>query len=66
MDNTFDIVEKYVDEHMDEIIDILRKEYLNKIANIIDVLVGDAVVYEYPMFIDKDEHLWYNKFNKWS
>lgn len=71
MDNTFDILEKYVDEHMDEILDILRKEYLSKIANIIDVLVGDAVTplaYEFPtpISIDKDEHIWYNTFNKWN
>lgn len=69
--NTFNVLEKYVDEHMDEILDILRKEYLNKISNIIDVLVGDAVtplVYEFPtpICIDKDKHLWYNTFNKWS
>ena len=73
MDNNFDILEKYVDEHMDEILDILRKEYLSKLTNIKDMLVGTAVVqpltYEFyptPICIDKDEHLWYNKFNKWN
>ena len=66
--NTFDILEKYIDEHIDEILDILRKEYLNKLAKVEDVLVGKAVAYEFPtpIPIDKDEHMWYNKFNKWS
>lgn len=63
--DSFDILEKYVDE-------ILTKEYLSKIANIIDVLVSQAVTrpltYEFltPIFIDKDEHMWYNTFNKWN
>ena len=66
----FDILEKYVDEHMNEILDILRKEYLSKLAKVEDVLVGKAVVRPlFPNFnfvIDNDEHIWYNKFNKWS
>ena len=68
MDNTFDILEKYVDEHMDEILDILRKEYLSKLTKVEDVLVGKAVTYEFPkpICIDKDEHMWYNTFNKWN
>ena len=68
MDNTFDIIEKYVDEHMDEILDILRKEYLSKLTKVEDMLVGKAVNYEFPkpISIDKDEHMWYNTFDKWS
>lgn len=69
MDDTFDILNKYVDEHMDEIIlDIIKKEYLSKFIKIEDVLVGKAVTYEFPMpiCIDNDEHMWYNTFNKWS
>lgn len=66
--NTFDILEKYVDEHIDEILDILRKDYLSKLTKVEDVLVGTAVAYEFPkpISIDNDEHMWYNKFNKWS
>lgn len=66
--DTFDILEKYVDEHMDEILDILRKEYLSRLTKVEDVLVGKVVTYEFPtpICIDKDEHMWYNKFNKWS
>ena len=57
--DTFDILEKYVDEHMDEILDILRKEYLSRLAKVEDVLVGKAVIYEFPtpISIDKDEHV---------
>lgn len=67
MDNTFDILEKYVDEHMDEILDILRKEYLSKLSKVEDILVGKAVTYEFPKIpIDNNEHIWYNTFNKWS
>lgn len=64
----FDILEKYVDEHMDEISDILRKEYLRKLTKVEDILVGKAVNYEFPKptLIDNNEHMWYNKFNKWS
>lgn len=64
----FDILEKYVDEHMDEILDILRKEYLSKLTKVEDVLVGKAVTYDFPKPtpIDNNEHMWYNKFNKWS
>ena len=66
--DTFDILEKYVDEHIDEILDILRKEYLSKLAKVEDVLVGKAVTYEFPKPtpIDNNEHMWYNNFNKWS
>ena len=66
--NTFNILEKYVDEHMDEILDILRKEYLSKLTKVEDILVGKAVTYEFPkpICIDNDEHMWYNTFNKWS
>lgn len=68
MDNTFDILDKYVDEHMDEILDIIKKEYLSKFIKIEDVLVGKAATYEFPspIFIDNDEHMWYNTFNKWN
>ena len=77
IDNTFDILDKYVDEHMDEILDIiLRKEYLSKLTKVEDILVGKAVVrplayeyYEYyptPISIDNNEHMWYNTFNKWN
>ena len=64
----FDILEKYVDEHIDEILDILRKEYLSKLAKVEDVLVGKAVTYEFPtsICIDNNEHMWCNTFNKWS
>jgi hypothetical protein len=63
----FDILEKYVDEHMDEILDILRKEYLSKLTKVEDILIGKAV-YDFPtpIFIDNNEHMWYNTFNKWS
>lgn len=69
--DTFYILEKYVDEHMDEILDILRKEYLSKLTKVEDILVGEAVNYELfpiptPISIDNNEHMWYNKFNKWS
>lgn len=66
--NTFDILEKYVDEHISEISDILRKEYLSKLTKIEDILVGKAVDYKFPRPtpIDNDEHIWYNTFNKWS
>ena len=68
--NTFNILEKYVDEHMDEILDILRKEYLSKLTKVEDILVGKAVTYEFPDYdsipIDNNEHMWYNTFNKWS
>lgn len=68
MDNTFDILDKYVDEHMGEILDIIKKEYLSKLAKAEYVLVGKAVDYEFPnpVIIDKDEHMWYNTFNKWN
>lgn len=64
----FNILEKYVDEHMDEILDILRKEYLHKLTKVEDVLVGKAVNYKFPtpISIDNNEHIWYNTFNKWS
>lgn len=64
----FDLLEKYVDEHMDEILDILRKEYLSKLTNVEDILVGKAVDYKFPnpIPIDNDEHMWYNTFNKWN
>ncbi len=71
--DTFDILEKYVDEHISEIFDILRKEYLSKFIDIRDTLIGDAVTwatYEFPDYnpipIDNNEHMWYNKFNKWN
>lgn len=67
--DTFDILEKYVDEHIDEIIlDILRKEYLSKLTKVEDILVGKAVTYEFPkpISIDNNEHMWYNTFNKWN
>ena len=68
MDKAFDILEKYVDEHMDEILDILRKEYLSKLTKVEDILVGKAVTYEFPkpISIDNNEYMWYNTFNKWS
>ena len=61
MDDTFDILEKYVDEHISEIFDILKKEYLSKLTKVEDVLVGKAVTYKFPtpICIDKDEHMWY-------
>lgn len=64
----FNLLEKYVDEHMDEILDILRKEYLRKLTKVEDVLVGKAVTYEFskPTLIDNNEHMWYNIFNKWN
>ena len=64
----FNILEKYVDEHMDEILDILRKEYLSRLAKVEDVLIGKAVNYEFPtpISIDNNEHMWYNNFNKWN
>lgn len=68
----FDILEKYVDEHISEIFDILRKEYLSKFTKVEDILIGDAVTwatYEFPDYkptINKDGHIWYNTFNKWS
>ena len=48
--------------------DILRKEYLSKLAKVEDVLVGKAVTYEFPKPtpIDNNKHMWYNTFNKWS
>ena len=70
--NTFDILEKYIDEHIDEILDILRKEYLSKLTNVADVFIGDAVTwatYEFPDYkptIDNNGHIWYNTFKKWS
>lgn len=66
--NTFNILEKYVDEHMDEILDILIKEYLSRLTKVEDILVGKAVTYEFPtpISIDNNEHMWYNTFNKWS
>lgn len=64
--DTFYILEKYVDEHMDEILDVLRKEYLSRLTKVEDMLVGEAVNYEFPTPIDKDEHMWYNTFNKWN
>jgi hypothetical protein len=64
----FEILEKYVDEHMDEILDILRKEYLSKLTKVEDMLIGKAVTYAFPtpIFIDTDKHMWYNTFNKWN
>lgn len=67
MDDTFDILNKYVHQHMDEILDIIKKEYLSKLIKTGDVFVGKAT-YEFPnpIFIDNDEHMWYNTFNKWN
>lgn len=67
----FNALEKYVDEHIDEIFDILRKEYLSKFTDVRDTLIGDAVTwatYEFPkpIPIDNNEHMWYNTFNKWN
>ena len=66
----FNALEKYVDEHISEIFDMLRKEYLSKLTNVADILIGDAVTaYEFPDYkptIDKDKHMWYNTFNKWG
>jgi hypothetical protein len=44
---------------------------LSKFTNVRDTLIGDAVTwatYEFPDYkpIDNNEHMWYNKFNKWS
>lgn len=70
--DTFDILEKYVDEHISEIFDILRKEYLSKFTDVRDILIGDAVTayttYEFPKPtpIDNNKHMWYNNFNKWN
>ena len=70
--DTFDILEKYVNEHISEIFDILRKEYLSKFTKVEDILIGDAVkayiIYEFPkpIPIDNNEHMWYNTFNKWG
>lgn len=69
--DSFDVLEKYIDEHISEIFDILRKEYLRKLTKVEDVLIGDAVTwatYEFPepTPIDNNEHMWYNTFNKWS
>ena len=69
MDNSFDILEKYIDEHISEIFDILRKEYLSKLTKVEDILIGDAVTtYKFPKPtpIDNNEHMWYNTFNKWN
>lgn len=71
MDDTFDILDKYVDEHMEEILDIIKKEYLSKLVKTGDVFVGKADTYEFPspispIFIDNNEHMWYNTFNKWN
>jgi hypothetical protein len=62
----FDILEKYVDEHMDEILDTLRKKYLSKLTKVEDILLGTAVTYEFPKLTptDNNKHMWYNKFNK--
>lgn len=67
MDDTFDILDKYIDEHMEEILNIIKKEYLN-LTKTKDVLVGKAATYEFPspIFIDNDKHMWYNTFNKWN
>lgn len=68
----FDLLEKYVDEHINEILNILRKEYLNKLTKVEDILIGQAVTtaYVFPNYnkptIDNNEHMWYNTFNKWS
>lgn len=71
--DTFDILNKYIDEHISEIFDILRKEYLSKFTKVEDILIGDAVIcttYEFPDYnptpIDNNEHMWYNTFNKWG
>ena len=70
MDNTFDIIEKYIDEHIGEILFDILKEYLSKFTKVEDILIGDTVTWATCEFsdykpIDNNEHMWYDTF-KWN
>lgn len=66
MYNTFDILEKYINEYSNEIVNILIKEYFSKFVNIKDVSFGDTV--DCQCFdIDNNEHMWYDMWHdKWN
>ena len=69
MYNTFDILDKYVDEHIDEILDIINQELNHYVTSVALFPYGDKVLYPIEPIkfsIDDNEHIWYNTFNKWS
>ena len=61
----FNALEKYVDEHIDEIFEIINQKLLSYCVTTALFPYGDKVS-PIEFSIDTDEHMWYNTFNKWN
>ena len=69
IDNTFDILDKYIDDHIDEILDIINQKLNHYVTSATLFSYGDKALYPIEPIkfaIDDNEHMWYNTFNKWN
>lgn len=64
----FDLIDKYIDEHYDEIFEIINQRLLSHCITSATLFpYGDKdIIRSIKFSIDKDEHMWYNTFNKWN
>ena len=67
--NTFDILDKYIDEHYDEIFKIISQQLNKYVTSATLFPYGDNALYPIEPIkfsIDDSKHMWYNTFNKWN
>ena len=75
INETFEFWEKYLEEHYDEVLAILKdKICFDDLVEYDDAKKygKDTITFEFikfpetPIELDEDKHMWYNTFNKWS
>ena len=62
----FNLIDEYISKYIEDIVPKLfmeESEY-DKLVNTTNLDLEE--LNNRPIFIDNDEHMWYNKFNKWS
>ena len=61
----FDLIDEYIDEHYNDIFEIINQKLNHYVTSATLFPYGHkAIPIEFD--IDTDEHIWYNKFNKWN
>ena len=62
----FNLIDAYVSKYIEDIIPKLFMEE-SEYRKLVDTTNLELEkLNNRPIFIDNDEHMWYNKFNKWS
>lgn len=62
----FNLIDEYISKYIEDIVPKLFMKESNYYKLVDTTNLELEELNNRPIFIDNDEHLWYNKFNKWN